>query len=83
MSCARITINGSVLFDGDIGKTVERPPEFIADIIKPKSAALATLPEFHMQAVALAFSQAVLTNKDLLINVRHENTWWSITVKEH
>lgn len=82
MSSARITINGFVEWEGDISKTIERPPEFIANIIKPKSAALATLPEFHMQAVALAFSQAVLTNKDLLIDVRHEPSWWSIIVKE-
>lgn len=81
MSCVRITINGSVLWEGDTSKTVERPPEFIASMLKPQSK-IGTIPEPHMQAIAIAFMHGVLTNKDKLIDVRHEPTWWSITVKD-
>jgi hypothetical protein len=82
VSHARIVVNDKVLFDGEPGQWVSRPPEFIADMAEKLKPGALQKPEPHMQAIVLAFGLAMAREADIVIEAATGPGWWTLDVKE-
>lgn len=72
MSNVRITINGTLEFDGDPGEYKSQPPELFRDMLKP-----GTTPKPWLNHVAIAMADAIKADADVEIDVDHRsNRWW-------
>lgn len=73
----RVKVDGKVMFDGDPGEWEQRPPAQFADAIKPGARI-----DAFMKPMMLALSDAVVTGKDIRINIVTKSALeYTMTVK--
>lgn len=82
MSSIQITINDQVVLDGDFSELTARPPDFLTDIIADMQPNSAVRPKPHLIAVMGTFTEAMLRQIDITIDVATGPDWWTMTVKE-
>lgn len=72
MAHARITINGRIEMDENLGNWQARPPEFLKKMVQPASH-----PEPHIKAVGIVLADSLLTGHDVAIDVTTDGdgTW--------
>jgi hypothetical protein len=73
----RITVNGTVEFDGDPGEWKSQPPTLFRDMLKPGS----TLRPW-LNHVALAMADAVKAGQDVDIDVHHRSNRFTLKVQD-
>lgn len=76
MSYVRVEIDERVVFEGEFGEWLERPPDFLEPYLTPNAA-----PEPWMQAVMVSMLNAVLTGVGYNITVHTWITGWSVSVE--
>lgn len=76
MSYVCVDIDDRVVFEGEFGEWLERPPEFLEPYLTPQAT-----PEPWMQGVMMALLNAVLTGTAYNITVLTWITGWSIKVE--
>jgi hypothetical protein len=74
VSTVKLTVDGVVEFNGQLGSWVSRPPEFIRKHLEPGAAS----PDTWVKAVMLSISDSVLLEADIDIDVRTRPTGWSL-----
>lgn len=80
MARARITINGRIEMDENLGNWQARPPEFLKKMVQPASH-----PEPHIKAVGIVLADSLLTGHDVSIDVTtdgDEHGTWSMQVSQ-
>jgi len=79
MTHARITINGKIEMDDNLGNWQARPPEFMKKMVEPSSK-----PEPHIKAVGITLADSLLTGHDVAIDVTTDEAagTWSMTVSQ-
>lgn len=79
MAHARITINGKIEMDENLGNWQARPPEFLKQMVQPASR-----PEPHIKAVGIVLADSLLTGHDVAIDVRTDDATgeWTMTVSQ-
>ncbi len=79
MSYARITINGTIELDQNLGEWQAVGPEFLKKMIKPESKA-----HPHIMAIGVVLSSALLVGKDIAIDViiNEDESEWTMSVNE-
>lgn len=75
MSHVRVTIDGSVMLDDNLGDWQARPPEFLKKMVEPSST-----PDPYIKAVGITLADALLTGHDVAIDVRTDGDNWSMDV---
>lgn len=77
MSKIRIIVDGVTELDGDIGEWVTRPPDFVRDHLTPGSGM-----KPYMKVVAIAFADAVMADKSVVIDARSLPAGWVVQVED-
>ena len=77
MAKVKLTINDKVEIDGDLGEWTSEPPEFLSRQLKPGAK-----PQPYMQAILLAVTHAVMTDRSVVIDAFHRSNRWNINVQE-
>lgn len=76
MAHARITIDGKIELDENLGNWQARPPEFLKQMVQPSSK-----PEPYIKAVGITLADALLTGTDVAIDVTTKSDGsWSMDV---
>lgn len=75
MSHVRVTIDGSIMLDDNLGDWQARPPEFLKQIVEPN-----TQHDPYIKAVGITLADALLTGHDVAIDVRTDGDNWSMDV---
>lgn len=76
MARVRLTIDGKLELDGDLGTWERQPPELIRDLITPGAK-----PKPALKAAMLAISDAFLTGQSVDIDLKNESDSYTLTVK--
>jgi len=78
MSKARITINGNIVMDANLGNWQAQPPEFLKKMVEPSGR-----PEPHIKAVGIVLADSLLTGHDVAIDVLTDDDGsWSMSVSQ-
>lgn len=79
MTQARITIDGTVVMDENLGNWQARPPEFLKKMVDTKGP-----HEPHIKALGVTLADSLLMGRDVAIDVTTNNGdgTWSMSVKQ-
>lgn len=79
MAHARITINGKIEMDDNLGNWQSPPPEFLKKMVQPASK-----PEPHIKAVGIVLADSLLSGHDVAIDVTTDPATgeWSMSVSQ-
>lgn len=77
MTHVRVTVDGQRMMDDNLGNWEARPPEFLKRMVTPGGPK----PEPHIIAIGLVISDAVLTGKDVAIDVQTADDSWTMAVQ--
>ncbi|BBU22150.1 hypothetical protein [Mycobacterium xenopi] len=75
MAHLRITIDGNVAMNGDLGEWTTNPPTLLTEQLKAN-----TKPAPWMRALMLTIADAAMTNRDLHANVHTRPDGWDLSV---
>lgn len=75
MSHVRVTVDGTIMLDDNLGDWQARPPEFLKQMVEPSSK-----PDPYIKAVGITLADALLTGHDVAIDVRTDGDNWSMDV---
>lgn len=74
----RLTVDGSVVFDGDLEEWKFTPPDYFKDAIKKDAK-----PEPWLKAIMIVMADAALTGGNISIEATTGESSWSIEVLDH
>jgi hypothetical protein len=75
MSRATLVIDGHTHLDAELSEWHKRPPEVLADMIKPGHR-----PQPYLAAAAMALAEATVKNQPIRITVETSPAGWTLTV---
>lgn len=70
-----ITVDNTVIMDGDTGQWTTEPPQLVMDQLKPGAK-----PKPWMRALMLTIADAAMGNKDTTATVRTQPNGWTLEV---
>lgn len=76
MTNMRVTLNGDVLMDGDLGQWSTNPPPLLAEQLKAH-----TTPKPWMRAIMLTIADAATSNQSTTIDVTTRSNRWDLHVE--
>ena len=78
MAHARITIDGKIEMDDNLGDWQARPPEFLKKMVEPASR-----PDPHIKAVGIVLADSLMTGHDVAIDVVTDTDGsWTMSVSQ-
>jgi hypothetical protein len=75
MATMRVTIDGKVVMNGNIGQWTTEPPKIITDQLKPNAK-----PAPWMRALMLTLADAALSEHALTVDVKTRADGWDYSV---
>jgi len=78
VSQVRVTIDGSIVLNDNLGDWQARPPEFLKKIVEPNAQ-----HDPYIKAVGITLADALLTGHDVAIDVTtDDDDGWSMSVSQ-
>lgn len=74
----RLTVDGSVVFDGTLDEWKFTPPDYFKDVLNKDAK-----PEPWLKAIMIVMADAALTGSSVSIDATTEESGWSIKVLDH
>lgn len=74
----QLTVDGKTWMNGRLGEWSDRPPEFVAEHLKPNSR-----PPSWINAVMAAIAEAAITNIGVTMTVSTAANGWTVQLSNH